>query len=75
MRLWLDLVLLVSKRFQQGPSLQYRRTTTRCLSSNDDDLVTRTQDYAAYWDELLLIEHHERVEDFRDRRKNWSRKR
>jgi hypothetical protein len=31
--------------------------------------------YAFHWDELLLAEHRERVVEFRDRRKNWSRKR
>jgi hypothetical protein len=31
--------------------------------------------YALHWDELLLAEHRERVADFLERRKTWSRKR
>jgi hypothetical protein len=57
---------------QPSPSSQKSVVTA---SSHELPKYDEETTYALHWDELLLAEHRERVADFLERRKNWSRKR
>ena len=46
-------------------------TTSSRSNSNNNNLIQ----YTSYWDQLLLEEYREQVEELKDRRKTWSRER
>lgn len=67
----LSIILLRAESFVFKTSNKLPHWTTLKEAPNSNNNVA----YARYWDDLLLQEHQEKVAQYRERRRSWSRSR
>ena len=76
---WVCCFFLANVRAFSPPLSNHRPSPSAALrQSLKNDAPTKTvirtgADYASYWEELLLAEYRQAVQELRERRKSWSR--